>query len=84
MINETLAIICAVVLLGLIVYTQGVKVWARMKGSAAVCSACGRTIVDRPVKVEEDGKQLAFCCEHCADAYLKSKSAGSGGEEGRQ
>jgi hypothetical protein len=74
MINTTFATICAVVLLGLIVYTQGRKMWVKRKGRAAVCAACGRTIVDRPVKMEKGGRELVFCCEHCADACVKNKS----------
>ncbi len=69
MINETLAIACAIVLLCLIVYTQGMKIWARKKGRAMACAACGRTIVDRPVRIVEDGREIVFCCEHCAAAY---------------
>ena len=81
MINTTFATVCAVVLLGLIVYTQGRKMWAKKKGRAAVCAVCGRTVVDRPVKAEKDGQELTFCCEHCADAYMKSKSDKQGKQE---
>jgi hypothetical protein len=71
MVNETVAIICAVVLLGLIFYTQGRKMWATKKGKAMKCEACGRAIVDRPVRMEKDGRELVFCCQHCADAYVR-------------
>jgi hypothetical protein len=70
-INTTFASVCAVILLGLIFYTQGRKMWVKRKGKAMRCEACGRTIVDRPVRMEQDGRELVFCCEHCADAYVR-------------
>lgn len=64
-------IICALALLSLIVYTQSRKIVARRRGKAIKCESCGRTIVERPVKIKVDDKELVFCCEHCAQAYLK-------------
>ena len=36
-------------------------------------ASCGRLVVERPVKKEMDGKELVFCCEHCAAAYTKKE-----------
>jgi len=83
MINTTFASVCAVILLGLILYTQGRKVWARRRGKAVKCQACGRAVVDSPVKIEEGDIELFFCCEHCADAYMKGGRNGSGGKAGK-
>ena len=71
MINPIFASICAAFMLGLILATQGMKLWARLRGRTVVCAACGRTVVDSPVKMEEGGRDIYFCCEHCADAYMK-------------
>jgi len=46
------------------------KAWAKLRGKAVVCAACGRTVVDSPVKIEEGGSDVFFCCQHCADAYV--------------
>ncbi|RLF04553.1 MAG: transcriptional regulator [Thermoprotei archaeon] len=37
------------------------------------CDACGRRIADKPVKIEVNGEIKTFCCEHCAEAYIKSR-----------
>lgn len=60
--------ICALVLLGLIGYTQLRKILA--KKEVMKCASCGRTIIERPVRKEIGGKELVFCCEHCAEAYV--------------
>lgn len=59
--------ICALVLLGLVTYTLGKKVSAKLR--AMKCMSCGRPIVE-PVKREVRGKEMVFCCEHCAEAYI--------------
>jgi len=70
-INTTFASVCAAVLLVLILYTQGRKLWAKRRGKAVKCQACGRTVVDSPVKIKEGDSEFFFCCQHCADAYMK-------------
>jgi hypothetical protein len=82
-INPVFASICAAVMLGLILATQGMKVWAKLKGKAVVCAACGRTVVDSPVKIEEGGSDIFFCCQHCADAYIKGARDRSDGKIGK-
>lgn len=84
MINPVFASICAAVMLGLILATQGMKAWARLKGRAVVCAACGRTVVDSPVKIKEGDSDVFFCCEHCADAYVRGNRAQSGSKERRE
>jgi len=59
--------VCALVLLGLIGYTQLRKILAKKEMK---CASCGRTIIERPVRKEVRGKGLVFCCEHCAEAYV--------------
>jgi len=83
-INPVFASICAAVMLGLILAAQGMKAWARLKGRAVVCDACGRTVVDSPVKMKEGDSDVFFCCEHCADAYVKGNRAQSGSKERRE
>ena len=83
MINPILATICAAVMLGLILATQGVKLWAKLKGRSVVCAACGRTVVDSPVKIKEGGRDIFFCCEHCADAYVRGGRDKSDGKIGK-
>lgn len=62
------------ILLGLIAYTQ-IRKRLKFKGGEKIlkCESCGRTIFEKPVKVKVDDKELVFCCEHCAKAYLSSK-----------
>ena len=81
MINTTLATICAVALLGLIVYTQGRRIWLRRRGRASRCDACGRAVAQRPVEIEHGGRRLTFCCQHCAEAYIRSHPDTNGGGE---
>jgi hypothetical protein len=82
-INPVLASICAAVMLGLILATQVMKAWAKLKGRAVVCAACGRTVVDSPVKIEKEGRELVFCCGHCADAYVRSGRDKPNGQTGK-
>jgi hypothetical protein len=70
-IDPVFASVCAAVMLGLILATQWMKAWSKLRGRAVVCAACGRTVVDSPVKIEEGGSDIFFCCEHCAEAYVK-------------
>ena len=63
--------ISAIILFGLIIYTQVRKMLAKRGGEEMRCASCGRLVVERPVKKEMDGKELVFCCEHCAAAYVK-------------
>lgn len=35
------------------------------------CTHCGCTVYDNKFKEKVDGKNLAFCCCHCADSYKK-------------
>jgi Zn finger protein HypA/HybF involved in hydrogenase expression len=65
----TIKTICAMVLLGLIAYTQGRRILVRIRKKTMRCATCGRTVFERPVKKEIDGKELVFCCEHCAMNY---------------
>ncbi len=60
------------ILLGFILYTQ-VEKRLRKGGKEMKCLACGRIIFEKPVKIKTDGKEMIFCCEHCAKAYLSSK-----------
>jgi hypothetical protein len=61
--------ICAIILLGLIAYSLVRKAIARIGGEQMKCAGCGRTIGERSIKKEINGKELVFCCEHCAMAY---------------
>ena len=47
-------------------------------------AACGRTVVDSPVKMKEGDSDVFFCCEHCADAYVRGNRAQSGSKERRE
>jgi hypothetical protein len=46
---------------------------AKRGGEEIRCASCRRTVVERPVKKEMDGKELVFCCEHRAAAYVKKE-----------
>ncbi|MDI6888609.1 MAG: hypothetical protein QMC78_02785 [Methanocellales archaeon] len=64
--------ICALVLLGLIGYTQLRKIL--VKKEAMKCASCGRAIIERPVRRGVRG-ELVFCCEHCAEAYVRTRTS---------
>jgi len=41
--------------------------------SLAVCANCGCKVFEGGYKEVIDGKELAFCCVHCAQSYKKNK-----------
>jgi len=63
---EMVKLIAAFILIGLIV---AVKV-IRAKRHAR-CATCGMPIVGSPVVRKVGGRNLTFCCEGCARAYME-------------
>lgn len=72
--------ILALIFIGLVVYVRLRKILAKDRGKVMKCASCGRTIAERPVKKVIKGKELVFCCEHCADAHIPSEDKESGEE----
>jgi DNA-binding PadR family transcriptional regulator len=42
--------------------------------SVDMCAHCGCKIFEGGHKVEMDGKEVLFCCEHCAHHYVQESS----------
>ena len=58
------------ILLGLIAFVKLREILEKRRGIRMKCVACGRKTFERPVKIKINSKELYFCCEHCAKAYL--------------
>jgi DNA-binding PadR family transcriptional regulator len=41
--------------------------------SLSVCAHCGCKVYEGAYKEEIDGKEMAFCCSHCAASYKENK-----------
>ncbi len=44
---------------------------AAFESNLQVCASCGCKVYEGAHIEKIDGKQVAFCCHHCAGAYLK-------------
>lgn len=65
--------ILALIFVGLVILSILRKILAK-GGKVMKCASCGRTIAERPVKKVIKGKELVFCCEACAAAYVPSEN----------
>jgi len=70
--------ISALILIALAIYAQLNKFLAKRRGNIMECANCGKAISERPVKKTIGGKEMFFCCEHCAFAYAASKDEAAG------
>lgn len=43
-----------------------------IKEDLTTCAHCGCKVYEGAYKEEINGKELAFCCKHCARSYKKS------------
>jgi DNA-binding PadR family transcriptional regulator len=46
---------------------------AAIESNLHVCASCGCKVYEGAYIEEVDGKQVAFCCHHCAGAFMKQR-----------
>ncbi len=47
--------------------------WKMLPKSLMVCAHCGCKVYEGGHKEEIEGKDLMFCCHHCAHSFLREK-----------